>query len=159
MRKLPECSATKSVNRKLLNVSAQNLAITALTLIVWDRSEIMFLKAFCDVRQLAFYSVAFSVAGYLALLPNVIGAAVGANVMAEYARARSRTSVIAENSMRYPGTDCAASELRHSGVKWARHPCGVRAAVRRRDSGSRHYRRAGHSESVLLAAIHHSFGG
>ena len=103
MRKLPECSAPKSLNRKLLNVSAQNLAITALTLIVWDRSEIMFLKAFCDVRQLAFYSVAFSVTGYLALLPNVIGAAVGANVMAEYARARSRTSVIAANSMRYLG--------------------------------------------------------
>jgi O-antigen/teichoic acid export membrane protein len=77
MRKLPECRATKSLNRKLFNLSAQNLAITALTLIVWDRSEIMFLKAFCDVRQLAFYSVAFSVAGYLALLPNVIGAAVG----------------------------------------------------------------------------------
>lgn len=103
MRKLPECRATKSLNRKLFNLSAQNLAITALTLIVWDRSEIMFLKAFCDVRQLAFYSVAFSVAGYLALLPNVIGAAVGANVMAEYARARSRTSVIATNAMRYLG--------------------------------------------------------
>ena len=103
MRKLPECRAPASLNRKLLNVSAQNLAITALTLIVWDRSEIMFLKAFCDVRQLAFYSVAFSVTGYLALLPNVIGAAVGANVMAEYARARSRTSVIAANSMRYLG--------------------------------------------------------
>jgi len=103
MRKLPECCAPQSVGRKLLNLSAQNLAITALTLIVWDRSEIMFLKAFCDVRQLAFYSVAFSVTGYLALLPNVIGAAVGANVMAEYARARSRTSMIAANSMRYLG--------------------------------------------------------
>jgi O-antigen/teichoic acid export membrane protein len=103
MRKLPECRAPKSLNRKLFNLSAQNLAITALTLIVWDRSEIMFLKAFCDVRQLAFYSVAFSVTGYLALLPNVIGAAVGANVLAEYGRARSRTSLIAANAMRYLG--------------------------------------------------------
>jgi O-antigen/teichoic acid export membrane protein len=101
MLRLPVCSDTKSVNRKLLTVSAQNLAITVLTLVVWDRSEIVFLKAFCDVRQLAFYSVAFSVAGYLALLPNVIGAAIGANVMVEYARGRSRTSGIAEKSIRF----------------------------------------------------------
>ena len=34
--------------------SSNNLALLGLGLIVWDRSEVLFLKQFADVKQVAF---------------------------------------------------------------------------------------------------------
>jgi O-antigen/teichoic acid export membrane protein len=45
--------------RQLAGFCAEQTVLLILTVIVWNRSEMFFLKRFCDIRQVAFYSVAF----------------------------------------------------------------------------------------------------
>lgn len=59
----------------------QALSLQALDLLVWDRSEMLFLKYFSPIRQVAFYSLAFNISQRLLLLPQSFFSAVGASVM------------------------------------------------------------------------------
>jgi len=69
---------------------------------VWDRSEMVFLKHFCaDIRQVAFYSVAFNMTERLLVFSQVFGTATGATMMVQYGRDSSRVRGLAETSSRY----------------------------------------------------------
>ena len=46
----------------------ESTILAMLAMVVWSRSEMIFLKRFCDIRQVAFYSVAFG----LSLIPGQI---------------------------------------------------------------------------------------
>ncbi len=71
--------------------SGQSLILLMLGLIVWDRSEMVFLKHFCaDIRQVAFYSVAFNMTERLLVFSQVFGTATGATMMVQYGRDSSR---------------------------------------------------------------------
>jgi len=59
--------------------------------VIWDRSDIIFLKLLQpDIRQLAFFSVCFSVADRLMQMPQTFANALSATQMAEYGRDKDR---------------------------------------------------------------------
>jgi O-antigen/teichoic acid export membrane protein len=92
------------LRRRMRSFALQSLAGMALTLIVWDRSEIFLLKHLStDLRQIAFYSVAFSLAERLLVFPTVFASATGASVYAQFGRDRSRLPALTAASARYLG--------------------------------------------------------
>lgn len=101
MIRLPKAPTPPGLSRRLVQFSGQAALVTLLTLIVWDRSEVLFLKHFCDVRQLAYYSVAFSLTEHMLMMPNVIGGAIGAALMAEFGRGARGVSNLVDTSVRH----------------------------------------------------------
>ena len=90
------------LSRRMLLFSGQSLILMVIGLIVWDRSEMLFLKNFCvDIRQVAFYSVAFNITERLLVFSQVFGTATGATIMAQFGRDSSRLQQLIGTSLRY----------------------------------------------------------
>ena len=71
-------------------------------LIVWERSEFFLLKYLSsDIRQIAFYSVAFSLADRLMVGSAVFASASGASIFAQYGRDKSRLPAMTASTFRY----------------------------------------------------------
>jgi O-antigen/teichoic acid export membrane protein len=92
----------KAVSRRMFVFSGHSLALMLITLIVWDRSEMVVLKNFCpDIRQVAFYSVAFNITERLLVFSQVFGTATGATIMAQFGRDATKLRDIAGTAVRY----------------------------------------------------------
>jgi len=90
------------LTRRMLAFAWQSVASMLLALIVWNRSEVILLKYLSsDIRQIAFYSVAFSMAERLLISSTVFGSAIGATIFAQYGRDKSRLPAITASSFRY----------------------------------------------------------
>jgi len=89
------------LGRRMFRFSQQNLLLLALGLVVWDRSELLFLRYFADVTQVAFYSLAFSITNQLLMAPRAFSTSIGYTVLAQYGRDRSRLDVLIRNATRY----------------------------------------------------------
>lgn len=89
---------------RMRSFALQSLTGMLLTLIVWDRSEVLLLKHFStDIRQISFYSVAFSLAERLLVFPTVFASATGASMFAQFGRDRTRLPALTAASARYLG--------------------------------------------------------
>ena len=87
---------------RMMRFAFQSVMGMLLTLVVWDRSELFLLKHLTpDIRQLAFYSVAFNLAERLLIFPTVFGSATSASIFAQYGRDRSKLSAMTASSVRY----------------------------------------------------------
>lgn len=87
---------------RMMRFASQSIMGLLLTIIVWDRSELFLLKHLSpDIRQLAFYSVAFNLAERLLIFPSVFASASGASIFAQYGRDRSRLPAMTAASVRY----------------------------------------------------------
>lgn len=96
--------APPELRSRMFHFAFQSLMGMALTLIVWDRSEIFLLKHLSDdIRQIAFYSVSFNFAERLLVFPTVFASATGASVMAQYGRDRTRIPALTAAAVRYLG--------------------------------------------------------
>jgi O-antigen/teichoic acid export membrane protein len=104
LRTLP-CVPLPPGDRKRFGVFAgQSLGLLLLNLIVWDRSEVLFLKYFCsDVRQLAFYSIAFSWCRSLEAPVTILTRAADVTIMAQFGRDPGRLPGILALSFHYTG--------------------------------------------------------
>lgn len=92
----------KDLRARMMSFAMQSVTGMLLTLVVWDRSELFLLKHLTtDIRQLSFYSVAFSLAERLLLFPSIFAAASGASIMAQYGRDRSKLPAMTASSARY----------------------------------------------------------
>jgi O-antigen/teichoic acid export membrane protein len=90
------------LRNRMLTFAWQSVTSTAVALIVWDRSEFFLLKHLCsDIRQVAFYSVAFSMAEKLLLSASIFGTAIGATIFAQYGRDKTRVPEITASAFRY----------------------------------------------------------
>lgn len=102
MSQYPAAPLDEELRRRMIRFSGQSVVLMVLTLIVWDRSEMVVLKGFCpDIRQIAFYSVAFNITERLLTLSQVFGTATGATIMAQYGRDKTRVSSLIETSLKY----------------------------------------------------------
>lgn len=105
MRRLRQYEAEpleQALSRRMFVFSGQSLALMIIGLVVWDRSEMVILKNFCaDIRQVAFYSVAFNITERLLVFSQVFGSATGATIMAQYGRDKARLREIAGTAVRY----------------------------------------------------------
>ena len=89
--KLPREALPHAVRKKLVSFSSYNLALLLLNMIVWDRSDVIFLKALSsDMAQITFYTVAFNLTEKIQALPNAVGVAIGASIKAQFGRDASR---------------------------------------------------------------------
>ena len=153
MRRLKEHKAEpleKAVSRRIFVFSGQSLVLMLITLIVWDRSEMVILKNFCpDIRQVAFYSVAFNITERLLVFSQIFGTATGVTMMAEHVKDATRLRNIAGTAVRYLaliafpvhlglGGHCRAGDVDH-----------LRAQVHGSGAGAGHCGMHGYSQSVL----------
>jgi O-antigen/teichoic acid export membrane protein len=90
------------LRQRMIKFAWQSLAILALELVVWQRSEFVLLKHLSgDIRQIAFYSVAFSMADRLLITASIFGSSAGATIFAQYGRDKSRLPDITASAFRY----------------------------------------------------------
>lgn len=101
MGSFPRVPLPPELRHKIRRFCLQGLGLTALAIVVWDRSEIVFLKYFSDNFQLAFYSLGFGLTGRLMVLPSVFGSASSATLMASCSRQDGSASNIFSHSIRY----------------------------------------------------------
>jgi O-antigen/teichoic acid export membrane protein len=89
-------------DKRMMTFAWQSVASMIVALIVWERSEFILLKHLCaDIRQVAYYSVAFSMAERLLISASIFGSATGATIFAQYGRDKSRLPDITAASFRY----------------------------------------------------------
>jgi len=92
----------RDFKQRLLRFSGLSTGIMLVQIVVWDRSDIVLLKLLqSDIRQIAFFSVAFGLADRLQRIPQTIGSAVALTQLAEYGRDRIRLSRITATTAKY----------------------------------------------------------
>jgi O-antigen/teichoic acid export membrane protein len=101
VRRLPKVPRPKYLWPSLLRFSAQSLAITVVTVVVWDRSEVVFLRQFSAITELAYYSLAFTLVERALLVSTVLGSAFSAKIMAGYTRAPHELGGMITGAMRH----------------------------------------------------------
>lgn len=104
LSRYPSAELPAAIKSNMRRFASQSLLLMTLGLVVWDRSELFFLKTFCsDIRQVAFYSVAFNVTERLLVLSQIFGTATGTTVMVQYGRDERRLGPMVAAATRYLG--------------------------------------------------------
>jgi O-antigen/teichoic acid export membrane protein len=92
----------EGLQKRMLTFAWQSVASMVVAVIVWDRSEFILLKHLCaDIRQVAYYSVAFSGAEWLLVSSTTFASAASATIFAQYGRDKSRVPDITASTFRY----------------------------------------------------------
>ena len=114
--RLPE-----DIRRKVISFALFSVVLLLLNVVVWDRSDVILLKWLqTDIRQIAFFSLAFGLADRLLKLPQALSGAMGASQMVEYGRDRERMLQLTSMALTYTalgalplliGAACVASPL------------------------------------------------
>jgi O-antigen/teichoic acid export membrane protein len=86
IQSMPSAPVPAELRKRMGRFIAQGIALIVVSIIVTDRSEVFFLKQFSALRQLAYYSVAFSIADRLLLFSRVLGAGAGLSLLLESSR-------------------------------------------------------------------------
>ena len=90
------------LGKRMMTFASQSVASMVVAQIVWGRSEVILLKMLStDIRQVAFYSAAFSMAEQLLMGATIFGAAASTTIFAQYGRDKSRLPAITASSFRY----------------------------------------------------------
>jgi O-antigen/teichoic acid export membrane protein len=90
------------LHSRMLRFSGQSMVLLILNLVVWDRSDLIFLKWLDkDIRQVTFFSLAFNLVDKILMLPRSFSSAMGLSVMAEYSRDRVRFYRVASSAGKY----------------------------------------------------------
>src|ERR1019366_4397023 len=90
------------LQRRMMSFAWQSVVSMTVAIIVWNRSEVILLKNLCaDIRQVAYYSVAFSMADQLLLGATIFGGAASTTIFAQYGRDKSRLPALTAASFRY----------------------------------------------------------
>lgn len=90
------------LHSRMMSFAWQSVISMIAALIVWERSEFFLLrKLSSDISQIAYYSVAFSMAERLLLSATIFGAAANVTMYAQYGRDKSRLPDITATAFRY----------------------------------------------------------
>jgi len=102
VQELPAAELPVSVKKRMISFSGQNVILLILNVVVWDRSDMVFLRILrSDTRQLAFFSVAFSIVEKLFLAPQIFAAGVGVSQFSEYGRDREKLLNMTTTAAKY----------------------------------------------------------
>jgi len=102
VREIPAAELPAGVKKRMISFSGQNMILLILNVVVWDRSDMVFLRILqSDTRQLAFFSVAFSIIEKLLLVPQTFAAAVGVSQFYESGRDRERLLRMTTTAAKY----------------------------------------------------------
>jgi O-antigen/teichoic acid export membrane protein len=90
------------LRKRMFSYSGQGLALMLLNVVVWDRSDMVFLKALnSDAKQITFFSIAFNLTERILMLPNAFGGSLGATMMAQFGRGQAKLQELTVNGARY----------------------------------------------------------
>ncbi len=90
------------LKKRMLSYSTQGLALLLLNIVVWDRSDMVFLKAMnSDVRQVTFFSMAFNLTERILMIPKAFGNSIGVTMMAQFGRGQSKLQELTVSGARY----------------------------------------------------------
>ena len=88
--------------RRMTAFAAKSIATLLLAMVVWERFEVLLLKGYCaDIRQVAYYSIAFSMGNTLLLSATIFGGAASSTIFAQFGRDRSKLPQLAASTYRY----------------------------------------------------------
>jgi O-antigen/teichoic acid export membrane protein len=87
---------------RMTSFAWQSVVSMTVALIVWGRSEVILLKSLnTDIRQVAYYSLAFSMSDMLLFSATIFGSAAGVTIFAQYGRDKSKLPEITSAAFRY----------------------------------------------------------
>ena len=90
------------LKKRMFSYSSQGVALLLLNVVVWDRSDMIFLKKLNpDPAQITFFSLAFNLTERLLMIPKAFGGSLGATMMAQYGRGQNRLQELTVNGARY----------------------------------------------------------
>jgi O-antigen/teichoic acid export membrane protein len=90
------------LRQRMIPFALQSVASMFVAQIVWGRSEIILLRMLdADIRQVSFYSVAFTMAEQLLLVATIFGAAAGTTIFVQYGRDKSMLPELVASTFRY----------------------------------------------------------
>ena len=102
VRQMPSAPLPTELRRKLATFSLQGTVLMLLNVIVWDRSDLVFLKMFGkDIGQVTFYAVSFNLVERALTIPQTFATAIGASLMAQYGRDERRLPQMVATSAKY----------------------------------------------------------
>jgi O-antigen/teichoic acid export membrane protein len=102
MAAVPRVALPVEIRKRMFKFSGLSTGLMLLQIVVWDRSDIIFLKLLQpDIRQLAFFSVSFSVADRLMRMPQAFANALSATQMAEFGRDKKSLFKITSQAAMY----------------------------------------------------------
>ena len=91
MRAIPPAPIPPEMKKRMFSYSGQGLVLMALNVVVWDRSDLVILRALNHhVGQVTFFSIAFNLTERVLMIPNAFGHPLGATMMAQYGRGEER---------------------------------------------------------------------
>jgi len=87
IREVPSVKLPEDLRKKMKVFSSQSIVLMVLGVVVWDRSEILFLKHYSpDIRQIAYYSVSFGMAESILGIIRIFGNSIGTTMRAQFGR-------------------------------------------------------------------------
>lgn len=90
------------LKRRMTSFSGFNLILMILNMIVWDRSDMVFLRHLVrDTAQISFFSGAISLIDRIQSIPAAFGSAAFATIQAQYGRDRRELPNVASNALWY----------------------------------------------------------
>lgn len=102
MAGVPRVPLPMDIRKRMFTFSGLSTGLMVLQIVVWDRSDVIFLKLLqSDIRQLAFFSVCFSVADRLMRMPQSFANAFSATQVAEYGRNKDNLYKITSQAFMY----------------------------------------------------------
>jgi O-antigen/teichoic acid export membrane protein len=102
MASVPRVPLPEDLRKRMITFSGLTTALLLVQTVVWDRSDVIFLKLLqSDIRQLAFFSVCFSIADRLVLPAQAFASALSATQMSEYGRDKTSLYRITSDSFAY----------------------------------------------------------
>jgi O-antigen/teichoic acid export membrane protein len=91
-----------ALKARLRTFAGQGLGLMVLNVLVWDRSDVLLLKYLSpDVGQVTFFSYSFTLVEKLLMVSQVVGMAMGLNVLTQFAKDRTRSVSMAVSSAFY----------------------------------------------------------
>jgi O-antigen/teichoic acid export membrane protein len=98
----PPIEIPSTLRRQMFLYSGQGLVLMLLNVVVWDRSDLIFLKALNpDIKQVTFFSVAFTLTERILNLPNAFGGSLAVTLMAQYGRGSEKLKELTVEGARY----------------------------------------------------------
>lgn len=89
------------LRRRMVRFCAYSVTLLLLNLVVWDRSELFFLKMFCDIKEVAFYSIGFNIVQQMISMLRVFTTPATARLMVEFGQDRRISAETAGMASRY----------------------------------------------------------
>jgi O-antigen/teichoic acid export membrane protein len=91
-----------ALRKQLLVYSGQGLVLMLINIVVWDRSDVFFLKNLNpDIKQVTFFAYAFNLVERLIIFPNAFTGPLGVTLMAQYGRDERKLRLMTVEGARY----------------------------------------------------------